>query len=296
MAEQRLDSGPINTIVFHPDGQRLFTAGYDGAIREWTTELQLRRTTQAHGGPVKSLAWSRVADVLVAGSSDDTVSVWRDGERLAHIEQDDLVLVNGVACSPVAPHLATASRDGTVRIWHCLTGELVDSLPACHIKSVKAIAYSPDGQTLLTSAYDGLGVLWSRQTDASWRARKLALHGKPGVPAVAWAGQSALTAGWDGRVGRWSLKGELIAALPKLLPDKAPSGDNFVDRFQARDVLVRPKPVRAPRPILVNAGSSPAGMDYAARHCGSRRRVRRHRQGLVSCNCRTSMGMIDSRR
>ncbi|MEY4766468.1 MAG: hypothetical protein RI907_3141 [Pseudomonadota bacterium] len=210
VAWQHLDSGPINTIVFHPDGQRLFTAGYDGVIREWTRELKLLRTTEAHGGPVKSLAWSSVADALVAGSSDDTVSVWRDGERLVHIERDDLVLVNGVATSPTAPHLATASRDGTVRIWHCLTGALVDSLPACHIKSVKAIAYGQDGRTLLTSAYDGWGVIWTQQADGSWRLRKLALHGKPGVPSVAWAGQAAITAGWDGSVGRWSLKGELI--------------------------------------------------------------------------------------
>lgn len=37
--------------------------------------------------------------------------------------------------------------------------------------------------------------------------------------------------------------------------------------FQARDVDVRPKPFRDPRPVLVNAGSSPAGTDFAARHC-----------------------------
>ena len=39
------------------------------------------------------------------------------------------------------------------------------------------------------------------------------------------------------------------------------------DFFTARDVLVRPKSVRQPRPILVNAGASPAGIDFAARHC-----------------------------
>ncbi len=211
VAEHHLDSGPINTIAFHPDGQRLFTAGYDGLIREWDMSLHLLRTTRAHNGPIKSLAWSAVSNVLVAGSSDDTASVWRDGERLVHVERDELVLVNGVATSPVDPHFATASRDGIVRIWHCQTGELVDSLPACHIKSVKAIAYSADGQQLLTGAYDGFGVIWSRQADGSWRLRRLELHGKPGVPAVAWAGQSAITAGWDASVGRWSAQGELIA-------------------------------------------------------------------------------------
>ena len=37
--------------------------------------------------------------------------------------------------------------------------------------------------------------------------------------------------------------------------------------FKAKDVDVRPKPTRHPRPIFVNAGYSPAGMDFAAKHC-----------------------------
>lgn len=37
--------------------------------------------------------------------------------------------------------------------------------------------------------------------------------------------------------------------------------------FQGRDVLVNPKPTRRPRPILVQAGQSPAGIDFAAKQC-----------------------------
>ena len=37
--------------------------------------------------------------------------------------------------------------------------------------------------------------------------------------------------------------------------------------YQSYGAHVSPKPVRKPRPILVNAGQSPAGIDFAAKHC-----------------------------
>jgi dimethylsulfone monooxygenase len=39
------------------------------------------------------------------------------------------------------------------------------------------------------------------------------------------------------------------------------------DYYQAYDALLRPKPVRQPRPVLMNAGNSGVGLDFAARHC-----------------------------
>jgi FMNH2-dependent dimethyl sulfone monooxygenase len=37
--------------------------------------------------------------------------------------------------------------------------------------------------------------------------------------------------------------------------------------YQAYDAVIRPRPVRRPRPILMNAGNSPAGIDFATRQC-----------------------------
>jgi FMNH2-dependent dimethyl sulfone monooxygenase len=37
--------------------------------------------------------------------------------------------------------------------------------------------------------------------------------------------------------------------------------------FRAKNVYVSPKPIRKPRPILLNAGFSPAGTDFAAKNC-----------------------------
>jgi dimethylsulfone monooxygenase len=39
------------------------------------------------------------------------------------------------------------------------------------------------------------------------------------------------------------------------------------DYYQSYDVLIRPRPIRRPRPVLMNAGNSAVGMDFACRHC-----------------------------
>ncbi len=39
------------------------------------------------------------------------------------------------------------------------------------------------------------------------------------------------------------------------------------DYYRAYDALLRPRPVRQPRPVLMNAGNSSVGLDFAARHC-----------------------------
>lgn len=37
--------------------------------------------------------------------------------------------------------------------------------------------------------------------------------------------------------------------------------------FKVKQAIARPRPVQVPHPVLVNAGSSPAGLDFSAKHC-----------------------------
>lgn len=205
--------GPINSVVWAPDGSSLYTAGYDGVIRQWQPDGTASRRWAAHHGPIKSLAWSVPAGLLVAGSSDGTLSAWHDEDNAWRARAADLVLVNAVAADQ-AGRVISASRDLRLRSWDARTGALLEALPPAHTKSVKAVACDPDGDRLVSGAYDGTALLWER-TGPGWRWRRLDHHGKPGVPAVAFARDvagttSVLTAGWDGSVARWDLDGRLI--------------------------------------------------------------------------------------
>lgn len=228
--------GPINSAVWNTDGSVVYTAGYDGHIRAWSATGEALDGWRAHHSPIKSLAWSTAhGGLVVAGSADGTLSAWQvdrpapgggaegDGSH-RHVEawraeRPDQVLVNSVAVADGAGLVVSASRDLHLRRWDVATGELVERLPRVHRKSVKAVAVSPDGNRIVSGAYDGLAVAWQRRAApgpdageaATWAWRVLRLHGKPGVPAVALTPANLFTAGWDGTVGRWSVDGELVA-------------------------------------------------------------------------------------
>jgi WD40 repeat protein len=216
------EGGPVNAVVWSPDGTTFHTAGYDGVIRRWSADGRQLASWRAHHSPIKSLAWSRPTGLLVAGSSDGTLSAWRDGAAAWRAGADDLVLVNAVAADD-AGVVVSASRDLFVRRWDAASGALVEALPRAHTKSVKAVATSADGSRLVTGAYDGVVVSWHRGPDG-WRWQRLLHHGKPGVPAVGLQPGSAsgppfvLSAGWDGSLATWTTSGLRVDAVVPL-PD-----------------------------------------------------------------------------
>jgi alkanesulfonate monooxygenase SsuD/methylene tetrahydromethanopterin reductase-like flavin-dependent oxidoreductase (luciferase family) len=62
---------------------------------------------------------------------------------------------------------------------------------------------------------------------------------------------------------RYGYAGEWIRVIKKLWTEQ---GFDFDGRyFQIRDGYLLPKPVQKPYPVLINAGSSPAGRDFSAR-------------------------------
>jgi WD40 repeat protein len=206
-----VEGGPVNSLAWHPDGQLLYSASYDGCVRAWRVDgpdLVPVATFRAAHGPIKSIAWSGAADLLVAGSSDGSVSGWRDEGEVWRARRDDMVLVNAVSCADGAGIAVSVSRDRAVRLWDAADGGLVEALPTVHQKSVKAVAVNPDASLIVTGSYDGTAVA-GRRVNGGWSFAVLDVHGKPGVPAVMLANRGIVTAGWSGTVAEWSEGGRL---------------------------------------------------------------------------------------
>jgi WD40 repeat protein/basic membrane lipoprotein Med (substrate-binding protein (PBP1-ABC) superfamily) len=111
--------GALFDLSFSPDGNRLATAGSDGAARVWNVE-----------------------------SSQEVFSLLGH-----HLE------VMGAAYSPDGKLIATASLDGTVRLWDAETGNEVLAIPGTGlaipgtgIEGPYGLAFSPDGKTLAATA------------------------------------------------------------------------------------------------------------------------------------------------
>ncbi|WP_371580452.1 WD40 repeat domain-containing protein [Streptomyces sp. NBC_01314] len=206
-------SHPINRVAWSPDGSRMAVADYEGTldIYRWQDNALIPESAYyGHDGAVKDVSW--VDDErLLAVSTDRTARLISTSGTLLRMFTGHGELINSGSITRIGSRevLATASRDRTVRVHDVGTGELLTVLVG-HDESVKALAWGRcDGRpVLLTGGYDFTARLWWFTDDIeSAGSRRLEAHGNA-ISSVAWSGSDPVTAGWDGRVFRWSISGD----------------------------------------------------------------------------------------
>ncbi len=144
-------------VDFSPDGKLLATAGGDGFVKIWDTDLgQEIRSFEAHPDSlVIDVAFSPDGSKLLTGSFDDAAKLWnaKTGQLLLTLSGHNSG-VFGVAFTPDGSRLVTGSEDGTARVWDAETGQPLLTLTG-HTLGILDIAISPDGKHLVTSSQDG---------------------------------------------------------------------------------------------------------------------------------------------
>ena len=119
--------------------------------------------------------------------------------------------VTSLVFSPTQNVLATAGgaslqyRPGDVKLWDPASGSLLASLEG-HTSNVWSIAISPDGNTLVTSGYDGKVVVW----DVAEKTARATLEKHKGwcrSVAISHDGKHFASAGEDGTVVIWKTDG-----------------------------------------------------------------------------------------
>ncbi len=209
---------PVSSVAFSPDGQRIVTGSNDGWMKVWDadkgTETLSRR---GHTAWVSAVAFSPDGQRIVSGSYDQTVKVWN-----ADTGQQTLSLkghsgqVYSVAISPDGQRIVSASGglngqgrpfSGEVRVWDATTGQQTLSLQG-HAASVQCVAFSPDGQRIVSGSEDRTVKVW----DAATGQQTLSLQGHAaGVQCVAFSpdGQRLVSGSndrtlkvWDADTGR----------------------------------------------------------------------------------------------
>ncbi len=203
---------------FLPAGHALITGGEDGSLRRWDPadrHLQSLRT-QAHNGPLTTLALSVDGKILATGGSDREVKVWTVDTQLApkafaSIESK----VQSLALTRDGKLLVTASADGSVQLWDTTSGKEQGDPIKFEAKEVH-VAFSPDGKILATLPV-GTNMaalkLWDTATKHELDllavvpddARTLAFT--PDGHSLATAGSSVNVWGWAGAPAFRTLKG-----------------------------------------------------------------------------------------
>lgn len=109
--------GPVFDVAFDPSSVFVATAGADGTVRIWNTELMKQvAVLTGHSDKVYSVCFSSDGTRLLTASRDKTARLWdpSTGEEICRFVGHEGAVRQAVFAGQF---ICTASDDGSVRIW-----------------------------------------------------------------------------------------------------------------------------------------------------------------------------------
>lgn len=195
--------GAIESIAVSPDGLLCAAGGSDGAIYLWRThDFELAAVLRRHT-IVNGLQFSTDSRLLLSIGLDGLICLWdvttmKPVGSIATSEHPVLC----AALHPDGAHVAVGDVDETIRIWDWRSGNQKMALRAPSV--IANLAYSPDGQTLVSVGDEKAICIWHATTGALQRV----MTGHAGkVEAVAFHPDSRrfATGGEDGEIRLWDI-------------------------------------------------------------------------------------------
>jgi WD40 repeat protein/serine/threonine protein kinase len=244
-------AGGVSRVAFSPDGKRLAGASFDNTVKVWDAQTGLELLAfKGHSDEVLNVAFSADGKRLASASGDKTVKVW-DAQSV----QKPLTLQGGATAfsnmmfsfSPDGKRLAsTKGYDNTVKVWDAQTGQELLSLKGPTPWS-PAVAFSPDGNHLVSAADDKTVKVWDARTGQELRTLKghsddveSVAFSPDGKRLASGSGDNTVKV-WDAQSGQelLSLKGHTdhvrsVAFSPDGKRLVSGSGDNTVKVWDAR--------------------------------------------------------------
>ncbi len=172
------DTNPnvIDTLAFSPDGKTFVSGHWDGVVRIWDGETGERLSTirDHKRNHIKSLAFSPDGKTFVSGA-------WVHNIQLHTFENDkyqarpihSVSFPSNLKFSPNGILLFgtgqlidndTTGQKNFVHVWKVDTGRLMTSAPTPDDIRMIALAFSPNGDTILTCSWDGTFHSWDPVT------------------------------------------------------------------------------------------------------------------------------------
>ncbi|ATY61846.1 Periodic tryptophan 2 [Cordyceps militaris] len=154
----------MNSLVYSPDGTKIVTTADDGKIKVWDIESGFCIVTfTEHTSGVTACEFAKKGNVLFTSSLDGSIRAW-DLIRYRNFRTFTAPTRLSFSCMAVDPSgevVAAGSLDSyDIYIWSVQTGQLLDQL-AGHEGPVSALAFAPNGDSLISGSWDRTARIWS---------------------------------------------------------------------------------------------------------------------------------------
>jgi WD40 repeat protein/TolB-like protein len=207
--ESRGHTGSVNSLAFSPDGNYFISGSSDKTIRIWSADTgQEVRTLMGHTegyGGVLSVSYSPDGRQIVSCSSyDKTIRFW-------NVSNGSLILTISANCSKVAycpdGRKIAAVEGSKIHIFDGQNGRELFVLTG-HNANIQAIAFSPDGNRLLSADNRGLGssslIVWDMSS--GWELGHMKGNGYNNSLITSADGKYFAISSYEGKIAIWGEK------------------------------------------------------------------------------------------
>jgi WD40 repeat protein len=151
-------SGPVFTIEYSRDGEKILTGGADSTARLWRARTLREERIYPHLGSAVIAHFSPDESTMVTCGTGEGARVWdiaKGGAIGVPLRHQGIIF--SAQFSPDGNMILTGGLDGTARLWDVATGKQLGP-PLRHNERVHQVAFWPDGRTIVTTMDDaGLG-------------------------------------------------------------------------------------------------------------------------------------------
>jgi len=179
----QVNSSPLWSVEWSPDGKRILTAGADGVARIWEVETPGHGKQIEHLSPLRTAIWSPEGRYILSAATP-IAHVW-DAETNQEVQRFDghFYQINTAAWESNGERVITGDSLGTAIIWDAATGEQILSFNV-HGQAILSADWSPDGRWIITGSQEGTAKIWDAENGEE--KYPLKTHGNS-VLSVSWS-------------------------------------------------------------------------------------------------------------